>query len=277
VHDPAAEANRAELPDGFVGAALLAGAANVVMQLSRLPVGRGVAESTVDSGRLDKRPVKRTRTTLTYLAIAAAGTEQERQAMRREVNRQHAGVRSGPTAEVPYDAFDEHLQLWVGACIYRGFEDTCALLRGPLRDPARVEQFYRHGARFATTLQVSEEMWPADRAAFEEYWEASLELVALDDVTRGYLTDFVNLGFLPAPLALVLGPVNRFFTAGFLPEPFREELGLSWSERDQRRFDAATRAIFATARRLPRVVREFPFNLCLWDGRRRVRAGRAIV
>ena len=55
------------------GMALAAAAANVVMQLSRLPVGHGVVESTVESGRLDKHPIKRTRTTLSYLMIALGG------------------------------------------------------------------------------------------------------------------------------------------------------------------------------------------------------------
>ena len=265
-----------EFRDSIIGVGLLAGAANVVMQLSRLPVGRGVAESTVDSGRLEKRPLKRTRTTLSYLAIAAYGTDDERRAMRREVNKQHANVRSRPTDEVPYNAFDRELQLWVAACIYRGFEDICTLLHGPLDGPRR-EAFYSYGSRFATTLQVTDDMWPADRAAFEEYWTASLQLIEMDDVTRGYLTDFVNLAYLPAPLPRTLGPVNRFFAAGFLPQPFRDELRLRWSARDQRRFDALTRSVFAAARRLPRVVREFPFNLCLWDARRRIRTGRPIV
>jgi uncharacterized protein (DUF2236 family) len=220
-----------EFRDSIIGVGLLAGAANVVMQLSRLPVGRGVAESTVDSGRLEKRPLKRTRTTLSYLAIAAYGTDDERRAMRREVNKQHANVRSRPT----------------------------------------------DGSRFATTLQVTDDMWPADRAAFEEYWTASLQLIEMDEVTRGYLTDFVNLAYLPAPLPRTLGPVNRFFAAGFLPQPFRDELRLRWSARDQRRFDALTRSVFAAARRLPRVVREFPFNVYLWDARRRIRTGRPIV
>jgi len=45
------------------------------MQLSMLPVGRGVYESTVDSGALHRHPVKRTRTTLGYVMIAMFGTD----------------------------------------------------------------------------------------------------------------------------------------------------------------------------------------------------------
>src|SRR5436189_5005140 len=73
-----------------IAASALYGAANVVMQLARLPVGRGVAESTVDSGRVDKHPYKRQRTTGQYLIVAMLGTEAERAAMRREVKREHS-------------------------------------------------------------------------------------------------------------------------------------------------------------------------------------------
>ena len=43
--------------DGLVGAALLAGPANVIMQLARPGVGYGVVESRVESGRTDLLPI----------------------------------------------------------------------------------------------------------------------------------------------------------------------------------------------------------------------------
>jgi uncharacterized protein (DUF2236 family) len=44
--------------EGLMGVALLAGPANVVMQLARPGVGYGVLESRVESGRLDLHPIK---------------------------------------------------------------------------------------------------------------------------------------------------------------------------------------------------------------------------
>ncbi len=41
----------------ITGVGLLAGAANVVMQLSHPPVGHGVVESTVSSGQLLRHPL----------------------------------------------------------------------------------------------------------------------------------------------------------------------------------------------------------------------------
>lgn len=47
-----------------MGVALLAGPANVIMELAMPGVGYGVLESRVESGRLDRHPIKRARTTL---------------------------------------------------------------------------------------------------------------------------------------------------------------------------------------------------------------------
>jgi uncharacterized protein (DUF2236 family) len=105
------------LRDAVVGAGLLAGTANVIMQLSRAPVGYGVLESKVDSGNVFHHPLKRTRTTLTYLAVASMGTDAERAAYRRGVNRPHAQVHSSVESPVAYNAFDTDLQLWVAACL----------------------------------------------------------------------------------------------------------------------------------------------------------------
>src|SRR5437879_5455790 len=79
----------AEVRDTVCGLAFAAGGANVIMQLSRLPVGHGVALSRVDSGRVDKHPLKRFRTTATFLAVATFGSEEERAALRDEINRVH--------------------------------------------------------------------------------------------------------------------------------------------------------------------------------------------
>ena len=80
--------------DGLMGVALLAGPANVIMQLARPGVGYGVLESRVESGRIDLHPIKRARTTFTYLAVATQGTAEQQAAYRRAVNGAHAQVYS---------------------------------------------------------------------------------------------------------------------------------------------------------------------------------------
>ena len=258
------------------GLSLALGGANVVMQLSRPGVGRGVVESTVEGGSLYHHPVKRTRTTLGYLAIALFGTDAERHYMRGEVGRQHRSVRSAAASPVAYSAFDPELQLWVAACMYRGLEDAVTLLHRSIA-PSTLDGLYQRSARFATTLQVPQSSWPADRAEFERYWARSLSEVSMDEATRSLLRGVVSLDFTPAPIRMLLGPTHRIITTGFLPVVFRHELGLTWDARRQRRFDALCRFAVAMNRLLPRPAREFPWNLVLWDTRRRIGRGRPVV
>lgn len=110
--------------DSLMGVALLAGPANVIMELAMPGVGYGVLESRVESGRLDRHPIKRARTTFTYVAVAVAGSDDQKAAFRRAVNKVHAQVYSTPESPVSYHAFDPELQLWVAACLYKGGVDV---------------------------------------------------------------------------------------------------------------------------------------------------------
>jgi len=274
---PLSTAESALLRTYFVnGLSLAPAGANVIMQLSRLEVGHGIADSTVTSGSLHRHPIKRTRTTLGYIMIALFGTPDERRALRHEVNRQHGHVRSSRDDDVPYDAFDPELQLWVAACMYRGVSDSIEVLFGHL-DDSIMDAIYSRSSRFATTLQVPPSMWPVDRVAFTAYWSEAERKVLMDDKTRAYLYDLASLRFLPAPFSRLFGPAHRFITAGFLPPRFRHELGLGWSERDERNFRRFTSALRFINERLPRPMREFPWNLVLRDARRRLANGRPFV
>ena len=260
-----------------IAASGLYGAANVVMQLSLLPVGRGVAESTVDSGRVDKHPYKRQRTTGQYLIVAMLGSEADRRAMHEEVNRQHSQVvRKEGEADVPYSAFDPQLQLWVAACIYVGFS-VWLELAGRLRSDDQRDAFYRRCARLGTTLQVPEELWPADREAFSAYWWDAMREIRMDDVTRGYLSDLANLRFFKRWFRRVFAPGNRLLTIGFLSPEFREQLGDPWTARDQRRFERFLRAVLAADRVLPAWVRHALLKVYELDVKRRIARRRAIV
>jgi hypothetical protein len=80
----------------------------------------------------------------------------------------------------------------------------------------------------------------------------------------------------PRPFGTALGPVNRFLTTGFLPPPFREQMQLPWTERDQRQFDLLIELVAAVNRRLPGPVSRFPFNVSLHELRLRMLRNRLI-
>ncbi|MCV7409936.1 hypothetical protein AWC05_23265 [Mycobacterium florentinum] len=282
VSDPPRHGRRRPNPDDYalMGIALLAGAANVIMELARPGVGHGVAESRVESGRIDRHPIKRARTTFTYIAVANGGTDAQKAAYRRAVNRSHAEVYSRPGDPVQYNAFDPELQLWVAACIYKGGIDVYRTFVGEL-DEQDADRLYREGMSLGTTLQVPPEMWPADRAAFDKYWQESLDKVHIDDTVREFLYPIavsrVRGVRLPRWLREPLESFNLLITTGFLPQRFRDEMRLPWDAAKQRRFDRLMSVLGVVNRVLPRTIRQFPFNLMLWDLDRRIRTGRPLV
>ena len=256
------------------GAALLASTANVVMQLARPEVGYGVLESTVERSQVTRHPLRRLRTTLTYLSVAFLGTDEMRAAYRRQVNRAHASVRSTARSPVRYSAFDPGLQLWVAACLYRGLVDIQTMLHGPV-DDATADAVYHKCQRLGTTLQVPPRLWPADRAAFERYWASALAETRIDPPVRDYLGRLVTLDYLPWPVRTALGPANRFLTTGFLSPHFRAQMDLPWTGRDQRRFECLMRMAASASRALPPPVSQLPFKACLLDLRVRMTWNRA--
>lgn len=271
---------RPEAVGGMMGVSLLAGAANVIMQLARPGVGYGVLESRVESGRIDRHPIKRARTTFTYLAVSAQGTPDQQAAFRRAVNRAHAQVYSTDESPVTYNAFDPALQMWVGACMYKGVLDIYRLFVGEVDDEAAA-QLFEEGIALGTMLQVPREMWPADQSAFDRYWEESMAKVHIDDAVRDFLWPIaagrVRGARLPASVQRRLDDFNLLITAGFLPQRFRDEMRLEWDDEKQRRFDRLMRRIRTVNNVLPRFLREFPFNLLLKDLDWRIRTGRPLA
>jgi uncharacterized protein (DUF2236 family) len=266
----------ARIADLLNPAALLLPAANVIMQLSLPGVGYGVLESPVDSGNVFKHPFKRARTTGTYLAVAAIGTESDRALIRGAVDVAHRQVRSTSSSPVSYNAFDPRLQLWVAACLYRYFVDQHEFLYGPL-DDASADAVYRDAKRLGTTLQVPDHTWPADRAAFDDYWKHSLDELRIDPPVREHLRGVASMAFLPWPLRVLAGSFSLFVTTGFLAPEFRAMMRLDWSPGRQRRFEWLLTGLRLADRLIPHRAWLFGYRLYLWDMRSRARRGRRIV
>jgi len=260
--------------DGHV--VVSAGLANVAMQLAWPEVGYGVVESRVESGSVTKHPFKRFRTTIGYLGVTLLGSHELRTAFREAINAQHRQVRSTPQSPVKYNAFNRDLQLWVASCIYYGFVDTATRIHGPM---TRHEQevLLRAGARIGTTLQVPADKWHRSPEEFWSYWETGLQRCDIDDRVGAYLNGLLRLTMLPAPLRWVFGRPTRWTNTGFLPEPIREQLGLEWTDRDQRWHDRLMRLTGRVSRLFPHVVRGFPVNAMMWNLELRRRLGRPLT
>lgn len=250
----------------------LSGTANVVMQLSRPEIGYGVKDSVVTEGSLFGNPRRRQRTTVGLLAVAVLGTPAERAAYRSAVNLSHARVRSEPGASPAYSAFDPELQRWVGACIYRGFEEAREYTYGPLVGAERAE-FYRQGAIFGGILQMPADLWPPDRDAFETYWRDGLAAATIDAAVGEYLHRVIRLEYLGRRIPGPLLRLRVWLVTGYLPAELRPKLGLTWTAGQQRRFARFNKAVGFAVRRLPARARNWPFTRSIAGIRERIAAG----
>ncbi|HWU33132.1 MAG TPA: oxygenase MpaB family protein [Marmoricola sp.] len=266
-----------KVADLYGMAGMSAAGANIVMQLAVPGVGHGVARSVVESGALFRHPIKRARTTMTYLAVTLLGTDEERAAYREAVNGSHRQVHSEPGAAVKYNAFDPQLQLWVAACLYKGLADNMAWL-DPVLYEREKESMYQSSAILGTTLQMRPEMWPASLDAFQEYWDGVVATrVSMDETVRDYLNDFLDVRYLPRPFSSLLGPLHRWLSIGWLPREFRELMDMTWTARDQQRFDRLHRWVRRINALTPTPIRRLGITMYLYDFRLRRRFGLRLV
>jgi uncharacterized protein (DUF2236 family) len=225
--------------------------ASIVMQLAYKPIGAGVTAHT----KIYVEPTKRAATTFTFVAVALLGNSDEKKAYRRRVNRAHAPVKSENEAEIKYNAMDPDLQLWVASCIVKSLMDGAALFnRKPTRESAK--KLYEHLKPLGTTLQVREDMWPADLDAFEAHWNDFCLKLDMLPAVRDELMLLVDLKLYHPWVAKVFGPFNRIMTTGQLPPGIRTQMGLTWTAREERKFAQYTSRIKTINRLLPRAIRQ---------------------
>lgn len=246
---------------------VLLGAGSAVMyHLAVWGVGKGVA---VHSTTL-QRPLDRLRTTMSYVYVMGLGTDEERAAISRMVNRAH-----GPVKGEGYTAFDPELQLWVASTLAEVAREMWEKLHGPL-DEYTLEHLYREGQIYGNALQVKPEMWPATRADFDVYWARMQTEFRSDEQIRGYAGVLISTShakWFQKPIT----PLISLVTRGNLSPEAREALGLPWSAKDQKRYDrfwAITRRAY---RLVPRWLRRLPAEVTMKDIRRRLASGRRVI
>lgn len=114
---------------------------------------------------------------------------------------------------------------------------------------------------WGTTLQVGADMWPPDRAAFDEYWKNSLEELRIDPRVREHLHGVASLAFLPWPLRISAGAFNLFATTGFLAPEFRAMMLLDRPKSRQRRFQSLLSVLRLADRLIPQQIWIFGYRI----------------
>ena len=231
------------------GILLAGGARAILLQLANPGVGHGVA----DHSNFAHRPLDRLHGTLTYLYVIVYGTPEESRRVAKMVGTAHAAVRSAPGGPVPYDARDDTLQLWVAATLYDTSMRIRELVYGPL-EPADAESLLADYSVIATALGVPRAMWPADSAAFAQYWSTAERALRVDDVARGVARELLHPSTGPWWLRTAM-PTVRLLTAGLLSPELRGAYDLPFDERRYRRLVRLARALYP---RLPQWIRCAP-------------------
>ncbi|UOE19918.1 DUF2236 domain-containing protein [Thermobifida halotolerans] len=243
-------------------AAALGGAGYaILLQIAHPAVGQGVH----DHSDFASRPLNRLRGTLTFVYGVVFGTPAEAERISAIVRAMHTKV-TGPG----YHALDPELQLWVAATLCRSSEVMYELAVGGLTD-AEKDEAYEHSAVLATALGCPPEYWPPSRADFDRYWARMLDTLRVTPAARTVAHELLH------PASPLLRPAMRlqgFVAAGLLPPRLREELGLAWDARRQRRFDRTCAVVRAVYPRLPLRLRTSVRDGFLWDIRRRIARNR---
>ncbi len=248
------------LHDVGADAVLIAGAGRaILLQIADPAIGHAIARHS----HFAADPLRRLRNTLTFVYALVYGTPQQVTAARSMVNRAHRDVVSAPGENPSFDAHDSSLQLWVAATLY----DTAMIVRrrvvGRLA-PSELDAVYAEYAVVGTALQMPAEAWPANRVAFDAYWNERLATLEVDDTVRAVAQELLHPHSAPLWLRAAM-PLGRLVTAGLLPPAIRAAFDLPWSPARRRRYELAMSTISVVNRMLPRTVREWPKNQLLRD------------
>lgn len=240
---------------GDQGVTIAAGGYAILMQLANPAVAAGVARHS----DFVNRPTDRLWSTLAYIYVTLYGTDEQRRAIIRSVNRAHGPVHS----EEPggYSAFDPNLQLWVAATLCTAGVRMHELVYGPL--PADdADRVFRDYGELGTALQMPEALWPGGRDSFEAWWAAQLPLLSVGDEARAVARQIFQPTRAPLWLRAAL-PAARLISVGLLTEELRTAYGFDWSARHQRRFEAALRRTRRLWPILPAGLRTLPMRRLL--------------
>jgi uncharacterized protein (DUF2236 family) len=222
------------------GTLVLGGAAAILLQVADPVVARGVAEHS-DFAR---DPMTRLRNTLGYVYAVELGADEQRRLAASAVSRAHSGV---PGAGHPAR------QLWVAATLHQLGTTVHEAVVGPLA-PSLADQIYAADARLGTMLHLPPGSWPADRAAFAEYWAEAVTLLDVGEQARAIADELLHSRAIPWWTRPAM-PLVRTLTAGLLPESVRDAYGLV---HHPSRYRAAIRLVRVLRRVTPRRLRELP-------------------
>jgi len=226
------------------GALLAGGGRALLMQLAHPLVARGVAEHSAFTHDPIARLVRTLRLTLTLVYGDGAEVTRALDA----INGVHQRV-----AGAGYAASDPALLLWVHATLIDTALRMHALLVGPLSD-AEAGAYYDDMQRIGAALGIPRDAFPQTVPSFDAYVSTMSQTLEVTDTARSLAHEI----FRPRGAITPALFATRALTAGLLPEPLREQYGMSWGPRRQAALDASAKLSRAVHPYLPGVIKQTP-------------------
>lgn len=214
---------------------LLGGGRAILLQLAHPYVAAGVDDySNFESDILER--LYRTMLFMHSLVFTDRRTAQEALRQFQLIHRRIRGRLRHRAGRFPpgtsYSGTDPHAKLWVHATFVDSSLRAYEQFLGPL-SPEERQRYYSDSLCLAQLMRVPEECLPPTLEDFCQYTKRMLagDTLAVTDTARRLARAvlYPRVGFLPS----LSGGLLRFVTAGLLPDRFRREYGLKWSDRRQ--------------------------------------------
>lgn len=184
-----------------------------------------------------------------------------------EVRDFHKKIEGTDASGRRYHALDPKTYYWAHATFFEGQIATQELFGEPLTR-AEKEQLYRESITWYARYGMSMAPVPKDYAAFERYWEDTIDDV-LEATKVARISATKPKRKLPAPYPMLRGPLwavihpivvdgSLFLTRATLPPRARDKLGLGFDETDERLLRGIRAAVRAAYRLTPESLRYMP-------------------
>jgi uncharacterized protein (DUF2236 family) len=239
----------------------------LLLQLAHPAVAQGVEDHSDFKGN----PFKRLLGTLEATYAVVYGNEELARGVGRRIQWVHDFV-----VGAGYRANDPRNLMWVHATLCDTALRCYTTLVEPL-SPEDEETYYQEMKQVAEVFGVAPAEQPATLADFRAYVDDTVATIEVTPVGRD-LARFILVPTLPLGLHLPLAPVlalQRRFTLGSLPPTVRAQLGVTWTDEDQARFERAQHRVRSVFAAVPRAVRTAGPRLqgvgLLWLAQRHVR------
>jgi uncharacterized protein (DUF2236 family) len=255
---------------------LMIGGATLVLQVAEPTVGAGVEQHS----NFKAEPWRRLYGTVLSLTAIVYGTTAEACAEVERLRQMHQPIRGIDSQGRRYAALRPAPWAWVHGTLAWAVIELNELFRTPFT-AAETEQYWQEWLEVGRLLGVRDGDLPDTYAGF---------VALIDDAARAGLEDnqsvrdvVASVSVIPPPVWLrFLGPVwrlligrpigslSRLMTIGALPPALAARLGLSLTEREQRRLNRFIAVIAGLRRLLPPPLRPGPLALLIrWRSRRR--------